>query len=152
MDSSQCQEGVMRIALVSLAALAVLATGGCTDLPKQLPFMGKPNNFAKMPDRPLPKPRVSIKRRVATVRLPYRNREGRSWVVATPTGETQPFTLRKLDVRPGKGPRGTDLAVYTYAAEAAGSTTLRFELMDFGAGAPTPPARIAQYETTVSAR
>ena len=143
----------MRIALVSLAALAVLAAGGCAQLPKQLPFMGgKPNYFAKMPDRPLPKPQVSVKRRTATVRLPYRSREGRSWVVATQAGETTPFALRGIDVRPAKGPRGTDLAVYTYIAAAPGSTTLRFDLMDFGAGAATPPPRIAQYEATVSAR
>lgn len=143
----------MRIALVSLAALAVLATGGCADVPSSLPFMGgKPNNFAKMQERPLPKPQVSIKRRVATVKLPYRSREGRSWVVASQAGETTPFALRGIDVQLGKGPRGTDLAVYTYAAGGPGSTTLRFDLMDFSAGKPTTAPRIAQYETTVSAQ
>jgi|GEM_PF-7106305 len=142
----------MRIALVPLAALAALALAGCSNLPRQLPFMGKPDYFAKAVERPLPAPRTKLNRRVATVSLPYRKQEGRAWVVATQPGETAPFTLRKLDVQLGKGPRGTDLAVYTFASEEPGSTTLRFNLMDFGAGAPTPAPRIAEYTTTVSAR
>jgi hypothetical protein len=143
----------MRSLIAPTIAVAVIALGGCADLPKpKLPFMGKPNNFAKMVEKPLPKPQVRMNRRVAEVRLPYRNREGRAWVVATDPAAAGPFALSNLTVRLDKGPRGTDLAVYTYVARDAGSGQLKFDLVDMSAGANTPPPRIAEFTTTVTAR
>jgi hypothetical protein len=133
------------------AAIAVVALGGCADLTQQIPFVRKPSYFAKMVEKPLPKPQVRMNRRVAEVRLPYRNREGRAWVAATDPAAAGPFALDKLTVRLDKGPRGTDLAVYTYIAREPGSGQLKFDLVDMSAGANTPPPRIAEFTTTVTA-
>jgi hypothetical protein len=144
----------MRILTVPVAvAAAALTLGACSNLPKpQLPFMGKPNNFAKMAEKPLPKPQVRMNRRVAEVRLPYRNREGRAWVVSGDPAAAGPFALSAMTVRLDKGPRGTDLAVYTYVAREAGSGELKFALLDMSAGANTPPPRVGEFTTTVTAR
>ena len=105
----------------------------------------------------LPPPTHSVAGRVATITLPYRTADGLIWVSATRMSDAAPFTFKGLDVKPGAGPNGTDLAVFTYEADRAGSTTLKFGLVPPGKMLIGLPSMVytgpvsARYEATVSA-
>lgn len=130
-------------------AAAALLQAGCTDLP----FMGgKPNDFARIaPPQRLPRPEVRTSGRVVRVRLPYRAKDGRGWTAVAQPAEIGPFAFRDVKAQPRRGPRGTDLAVFTYVAAAPGSATLKFDLEPYGRG-PAPLGPALHYETTVSVR
>jgi hypothetical protein len=105
----------------------------------------------------LPPPTHSVTGRIATVTLPYRTADGLVWVSATKMSEAAPFVFKGIEIKPGSGPNGTDLSVFTYEAERAGMATLRFGLVPPGKmliGLPslvyTGPVT-ARYEATVSA-
>jgi hypothetical protein len=105
----------------------------------------------------LPSPTHSVAGRVVTVTLPYRAADGQVWVSATKMSEAAPFVFRGIEIKPGSGPNGTDLALFKYEAERAGSATLKFGLVPAGkmlVGLPslvyTGPVR-ARYDATVSA-
>ena len=74
----------------------------------------------------------SVSGRVATVSLPYRLSDGLAWVTATRSADARPFVFKGLEVRPGAGPQGTDLAVFTYEADGPGEATLEFGLVPQG--------------------
>ncbi len=139
----------MRIALVLIAAAVAVSQAGCGTY---LPSMSKPRDFARtVPPQPLPKPQVQTKGRVVKVRLPYRSKDSRGWTAVAQAGEMGPLAFRDLKAQPREGPRGTDLAVFTYVANGPGTGALKFDLEPYGRGPNTlPPA--AHYETTVSVR
>lgn len=107
---------------------------------------------------PLPPPTHSVAGRVATVTLPYRTADGLVWVSATKVSEAAPFVFKGLDIRPGAGPGGTDLSVFTYEADKAGATTLKFGLVPRGKMLIGLPSMVytgpvtARYEAAVSAQ
>ncbi len=91
------------------------------------------------------------------VSLPYRSSDTMIWVSATRMSEAAPFLFKGLDIRPKGGPSGTDLAVFTYAADTAGSATLKFGLVPPGKMLIGPPALVykgpvaATFQTKVTA-
>lgn len=101
---------------------------------------------------------TSVVGRTATVSLPFRTSEGKAWVSATRVAEAQPFVFKGLEVKPGAGPDGSDLAVFTYEASGPGSATLKFGLVPGGSMLIGPEAMVykgpvdRRYETTVSAK
>lgn len=88
----------------------------------------------------LPKPEYEIEGRTVTVRLPYRTRDGHLWVDAD-GGAAGPLTFTGLDVEPRGGQDGTDLAVYSYRADAPVEETLTFALVKIG---KTPPPELVR--------
>lgn len=106
---------------------------------------------------PLPEPTVHVTGRTATIALPYRSADKLAWAPATGAADSQPFMFQSLDLRPGAGPGGTDLAVFTYAAGKAGSAVLKFGLAPVGKVLIAPPGAVykgpfsATFQTQVSA-
>jgi len=105
----------------------------------------------------LPPPTHSVTGGIATVTLPYRTADGLVWVSATRMSDAAPFVFKGVEIKPGSGPNGTDLAIFTYEAERAGTATLKFGLVPPGkmlVGLPslvyTGPVT-ARYDATVSA-
>jgi len=117
-----------------------------------------PSGSVVVPSGPLPPPTHSVAGRVVTVTLPYRSAEGLIWVSATKVSEAAPFVFKGLDIQPGAGPNGTDLSVFTYEADKAGATTLKFGLVPGGKMLIGPPSMVytgpvtARYEAAVSAQ
>ena len=105
----------------------------------------------------LPPPTHSVAGRIATITLPYRTTDGLVWVSATKVSEAAPFVFKGIDIKPGGGPNGTDLSVFTYEAERAGTATLKFGLVPPGKMLIGLPSMVytgpvtARYEATVSA-
>jgi hypothetical protein len=106
--------------------------------------------------KPLPPPLYAVVGKTATVSLPYRTSDHLIWVSATRMLEAEPWVFAGLEIKPGKGPNGTDLSVFTYKAEKAGSSVLKFGLVPPGKmliGLPsmvyTGPVE-ARWETKVS--
>lgn len=97
-----------------------------------------------------------VQGRTVVFRLPYRSAQGQTWVAGTDSPEDAPFTFQNLDVEPGAGPGGTDMAVYIYQADRAGSATLTFGLVPTGKTLIGPhdtrvdPASIPIYTATVT--
>lgn len=127
-----------RLPLIS-AAVLILTLSGC----------GRPEGFDKSPPADAPKAsepeaaagseasdlgegQVSVVARTATITLPLRLSEGLAWVSATTAEEAAPFVFKGLDIRPGAGPKGADLAVFTYEAVGPGAATLTFGLVPAG--------------------
>lgn len=74
----------------------------------------------------------AVSGRTVTVTLPYRIADQLAWVAATTAAEARPLAFKGLEIKPGGGPGGVDLAVFTYEAEAAGSAKLQFGLVPAG--------------------
>lgn len=97
-----------------------------------------------------------VQGRAVVFRLPYRSAEGRLWVAATSMAESAPFVFQGLDIEPGAGPGGTDLAVFAYQADRPGSATLEFGLVPASRTLLGPPetrvdrAGIPFYSATVT--
>ena len=106
----------------------------------------------------LPPPTYSVSGRVATITLPYRTADNLIWVSATKVSEAAPFVFKGVDVKPGAGPNGTDLSIFTYEADRAGTATLKFGLVPPGKMLIGLPSMVytgpvtARYEATVSAQ
>jgi hypothetical protein len=93
----------------------------------------------------LPAPSVAVAGRTATVSLPFRTADKLAWTL-TP-GTTDPWKLTTSTVSAGKGPEGSDLAVFVFQTPGPGSATLLFRLgAPNGAGTPAKT-----YQATVSA-
>lgn len=75
---------------------------------------------------------VKMTGRKAEIALPYRTSDHLIWVSATTASKASPFAFKGLAIKPHAGPNGTDLAVFTYLADRAGSTTLEFGLVPPG--------------------
>lgn len=105
----------------------------------------------------LPPPTHSVSGRIATVSLPYRTADGLIWVSATKVSEAAPFVFKGIEIKPGGGPGGTDLSVFTYEADHAGTATLKFGLVPPGKMLVGLPSMVytgpvaARYEATVTA-
>ncbi len=84
------------------------------------------------PGADLPAPTLQVNGRTATITAPVRLAEGWMWVSATTLEQVAPFLFKGLDIQPGAGPGGSDLAVFTYEARAPGSTTLKLGLVPAG--------------------
>ncbi len=104
----------------------------------------------------LPPPFVATNGRTVVVSLPVRLSDHLVWVSATPVADADPFVFKGLDIKPGAGPQGTDLTVFTYAADHAGEARLKFGLVPPGkmlVGLPgtvyTGPVA-ARFETSVA--
>lgn len=91
---------------------------------------------------PLPAPSVKTTGRTAMISLPYRTSDTVVWVSATRVSEAAPFMFKGLDIKPKGGPAGTDLAVFTYTADRAGSATLKFGLVPPGKMLIGPPTLV----------
>ncbi len=106
----------------------------------------------------IPGAAVRVSGRTAVVSLPLRLSQHWVWVSATRMMDTAPFTFSALDYRPGAGPGGADLAVFTYVADKPGSTTLKFGLVPAGkmlVGLPSMTYKgpvAARFEAKVSAK
>jgi hypothetical protein len=74
----------------------------------------------------------AVSGRTVTVSLPFRAADNLAWVTATKMAEARPFVFKALDVQPGKGPGGADLAVFTYGASGPGHAVLNFGLIPAG--------------------
>ena len=70
--------------------------------------------------------------RTVTVSLPYRVADNLAWVSATQAADARPFVFKGLEVKPGAGPGGADLAVFTYEADGPGSAKLKFGMVPAG--------------------
>lgn len=85
---------------------------------------------------------VKMSGRTAVIALPYKASDKLVWVSATKMMDASPFTFKGLEIRPGAGPGGQDLAVFTYAADKAGSATLTFGLVPPGKMLIGPPTMV----------
>ncbi len=85
---------------------------------------------------------VKMTGRTAVIGLPYQASAGLVWVSATRMSEAAPFMFKGLEIRPHGGPGGADLAVFTYAADRAGSASLSFGLVPPGKMLIGPPSLI----------
>lgn len=74
----------------------------------------------------------AISGRTVTVSLPYRLADNLAWVAATPAADARPFVFKGLEVKPGGGPGGVDLAVFTYEADGPGEAKLAFGMVPAG--------------------
>lgn len=74
----------------------------------------------------------AVSGRTVTVSLPFRASDNLAWVAATKMADARPFVFKGLEVQPGKGPGGTDMAVFTYEADAPGHVRLEFGLVPAG--------------------
>jgi len=105
----------------------------------------------------LPPPTFSVTGRIVTVTLPYRTADGLVWVSATRMSDAAPFMFKGLEIKPGGGPNGTDLSVFTYEADRSGTATLKFGLVPPGKMLIGLPSMVytgpvtARYEANVSA-
>ncbi len=156
----------LAIALVALAALAacqkpaprgagqgkaLLQSYAQTGKPQtgviQIETSGSPRGFALR----LPPAKADAQGRTATVSLPYRPKDGFVWTLDGKPGE--PWSLTASATKPGAGPEGTDLAVFSFTASGPGAGNLSFRL-----GAPPNPAskspsggdKVLSYQATVS--
>jgi len=120
----------MRCAAVMLCAAATIGTAP-----------------AGAPDDPAT---VKMTGRQAEIALPYRTSDHLIWVSATTASKASPFAFKSLAIKAHAGPNGTDLAVFTYAADRAGSTTLEFGLVPPGKMLIGPPS--LRYQGRVARR
>lgn len=119
-----------------LSAFAVLLTLGACQAPSE-PTAAEP---ASAPSAAadtgsiaaLPPPTVALNGRTAVISLPLRLSDKLIWVSATRVAEADPFVFKGLEIKPGGGPQGTDLAVFTYVADHAGTAVLKFGLVPPG--------------------
>lgn len=81
----------------------------------------------------------AVSGRTVTVSLPFRASDNLAWVSATKMADARPFVFRGLEVKPGKGPEGADLAVFTYEADSPGHAALEFGLIPAGRMLVGPP-------------
>jgi len=81
---------------------------------------------------PLPPGAYAVNGRIVAISLPYRTSDNLLWVSATGVLEAAPFMFQNLDIQPRAGPQGTDLAVFTYKADKAGTAKLEFGLVPPG--------------------
>lgn len=88
----------------------------------------------------------AVSGRTVTVSLPFRTTDNLAWVTATKMAQARPFVFKSLDVQPGKGPAGTDLAVFTYEADGPGHAILEFGLIPAGRMLVGPENRIFKGE------
>ncbi|ESQ90478.1 hypothetical protein [Asticcacaulis benevestitus] len=104
----------------------------------------------------LPPPTVAINGRTAIISLPLRLSDNLIWVSSTRMSEADPFVFKGLEIKPGGGPQGTDLAVFFYEADHAGATVLKFGLVPPGKMLVGLPGAIytgpvaARFETSVT--
>ncbi len=142
-----------RIWLVAVVAALV----ACSGPPEDKPQAGEQEPAGQAQDA-LPAGSHQLEGRALTVRLPYRSRDNRLWVAGTDDADSAPFVFHGLDLLPGAGPAGTDLAIFHYEAEGAGTATLRFGLVPAGRSLIGPedtrvedPAAVPAYSATVAA-
>lgn len=150
---------ILGVLLLASCGGAPEQTASTNDSPAVAPPVGSAGSPAPSGDvAPLPPPTHSVAGRVATVTLPYRTADGLVWVSATKVSEAAPFVFKGLDIQPGAGPNGADLSVFTYEADKAGATTLKFGLVPGGKMLIGPPAMVytgpvtARYEAAVAAQ
>lgn len=74
----------------------------------------------------------AVSGRTVTVSLPFRIADQLAWVSATPAADARPFVFKGLEIKPGGGPGGVDLAVFTYEADGPGSAKLKFGMVPGG--------------------
>ena len=155
MIAKSCIAGAVALLLAGCGGGSPTTNDAANAAPSVAPTGANP--AAPAPTGALPPPTHSVAGRVATITLPYRTADGLIWVSATRMSDAAPFTFKGLDVKPGAGPNGTDLSVFTYEADRGGTATLKFGLVPPGKmliGLPsmvyTGPVR-ARYEATVSA-
>lgn len=84
----------------------------------------------------------AVSGRIVTVSLPFRASDNLAWVTATKMADARPFVFKGLEVQPGKGPGGADLAVFTYEASGPGHAILKFGLIPAGRTLVGPPDEI----------
>lgn len=131
--------------------------GSATNQTTAAPTRAASSSPAASPVTPLPPPTHSVTGRVATIVLPYRTADGLIWVSATKVSEATPFIFKGIEIKPGAGPGGTDLSIFTYEADRAGTATLKFGLVPPGKMLIGLPSMVytgpvsARYEATVTA-
>jgi hypothetical protein len=84
----------------------------------------------------------AVSGRLVTIPLPFRTSDNVAWVTATKAAEARPFVFKGLEIEPGKGPGGVDLAVFTYEATGPGKAVLVFGLVPAGRILVGPPDRV----------
>lgn len=141
-----------RIWLVAVVAALV----ACSGQPENKPQTREQGPAGQAQDA-LPVGSHQLEGRTLTVRLPYRSRDNRLWVAGTDEADSAPFVFHGLDLLPGAGPDGTDLAIFHYEADGAGTATLRFGLVPAGRTLIGPedtrvedPAAFPAYSATVA--
>jgi hypothetical protein len=138
----------------TLAWLGLLALAGCGGQAAE--GAGAASAASAEAASALPAGSHEVQGRAVVFRLPYRSAEGRLWVAGTGMAESEPFVFQSLDIEPGAGPGGTDLAVFAYKADRAGSATLEFGLVPASRTLIGPPetridrAGIPFYSTTIT--
>ncbi len=88
----------------------------------------------------------AVSGRLVTVSLPFRTTDNLAWVTATKMADARPFVFKGLEIQPGKGPAGTDLAVFTYEANGPGHAVLKFGLIPAGRMLVGPEDRVFKGE------
>ena len=84
---------------------------------------------------PPPKPAATIVKvvgRIATIALPYRTADKLVWVSSTRMSDAAPFMFQALEIKPHGAADGSDLAIFTYKADHAGTAKLGFGLVPPG--------------------
>jgi hypothetical protein len=130
----------MRIAVV-ISTILLLGACGRSEPPARPaePAVANPAAAPAIVGAAVPAGSHSLAGRTVTVTLPFRASDNLAWVQATPGAEARPFVFKGLEVKPGAGPNGSDLAVFTYEAEGPGHAVLAFGLIPAGrtlVGAP----------------
>jgi hypothetical protein len=90
-----------------------------------------PVHAAPAPKAP-PAPIVKVVGRTATIALAYRTADKLIWVSSTRVAEAAPFMFQALQVKPHGAADGSDLAIFTYKADRAGTARLSFGLVPPG--------------------
>ncbi len=91
------------------------------------------------PPKPLPAPVVKVAGRTATIALAYRTADKLIWVSSTRMMDATPFMFQALEIKPRAAADGSDLAIFTYKADRAGSAKLSFGLVPPGKMLIGPP-------------
>ena len=110
----------------------------------QISTSGTPKGYSLR----LPSPHIEAQGRSLTVSLPFRPSDGLTWTVGAGGA---PWTLSSSKIEPKAGPEGTDLAVFTFQAGAAGSGNLAFQLDPASGASKAPQDHVMTYQATVIA-
>jgi len=119
------------ISTVFFLAACSPSTGSAPE-PADAPADAPTGPVAPPTPAPLPAGSHAQEGRKVTVSLPFRAADDMAWVTATSVADAKPFVFKGLEVKPGAGPNGTDLAVFTYEANRTGQATLEFGLVPGG--------------------
>ena len=127
---------------IAAAITTVFLLAACGQSPEPAPAAPAPPAGSPVAGAALPVGSHSVSGRLATVVLPFRGADGLAWVAATEADKARPFAFKGLEVKPGEGPGGSDLAVFTYEAAAPGSARLEFGLVPAGRMLVGPPDQV----------